>query len=81
MQRLHNANHSLMQGKDSKNLLIIHGYLFEGSGSNIYVQNIALTWKNMGHKVNIICQDRNAGSHPQVDQFIRGLPDKTTKPL
>lgn len=70
-----------MENKESKHLVIVHGYLFEGSGSNIYVQNIALTWKKMGHRVTVICQDRKAASHPEVNQFIKGMPDKNMEHL
>lgn len=35
----------------------------------------------MGHKVTVICQDRKAASHPEVNSYIEGLPNKDTKPL
>lgn len=60
---------------------MLHGYLFEGSGSNVYVQNIATTWKEQGHRVTVICQDRNGANIPCVDHFMRGLPDANTPKL
>ncbi len=52
------------------NLVIVHGYLLQGTGSNIYVVNIAKTWKKQGHAVTVVCQDPDAGDLPFVDEFI-----------
>ena len=35
----------------------------------------------MGHRVTVVCQDRNAGKLPLVDSFIRGTPSKDTPKL
>ena len=51
-------------------LILLHGYLLQGTGSNIYVVNIAKAWKNQGHAVTVICQDRQAAVLPFVDEFI-----------
>ena len=66
---------------ESRHLVILHGYLFEGSGSNIYVQNIAMSWKAQGHKVTVICQDRKVSNNPAVDYYIRGMPSEDTPKL
>lgn len=58
-----------------KHLLMVHGYLFEGSGSNVYVQNIACNWKQQGHKVTVVCQDRFGAKRQGVDDFIIGSPN------
>ena len=42
-------------------LILWHGYLLEGTGSNIYTQNIARAWGRLGHDVVVICQQRRAG--------------------
>jgi glycosyltransferase involved in cell wall biosynthesis len=60
-------------------IVILHGYILQGTGSNVYVANIAKAWKNQGHKVTILCQDRNAGKLPIVDEFILGTPDSKLK--
>ena len=53
-------------------LVIVHGYLLSGTGSNIYTTNVAKAWKDMGHAVTVVCQDRNAGSLEFVDECFIG---------
>ncbi len=38
-------------------ILIWHGYLLEGTGSNIYTQAVARAWGRAGHDVVVFCQD------------------------
>ena len=45
---------------------LLHGWLLTGSGSNIYVQNVARSLWKQGHDVHIFCQDRNATKLPFV---------------
>jgi glycosyltransferase involved in cell wall biosynthesis len=40
-------------------LLIFHGYLLRGTGSNIYTANLARTLAALGHEVHLLCQDRD----------------------
>ncbi|HET8821965.1 MAG TPA: glycosyltransferase family 4 protein [Thermoleophilaceae bacterium] len=40
-------------------ILIFHGYLLRGTGSNIYNANLARTLAELGHEVHLLCQDRN----------------------
>ena len=64
-------------------LVLLHGYLLQGTGSNIYVANIAKAWQNQGHSVSVVCQDRNAGALPFVQEFIGPhdkLPDDPPNP-
>ncbi len=51
------------------NLVLVHGYLLQGTGSNIYVANVAKAWKEAGHSVTVICQDRKAGELNFTDEF------------
>lgn len=44
------------------NILIWHGYLLSGTGSNIYAQNIAKQFIKQGHNVFLFCQDRDIES-------------------
>ncbi len=53
-------------------LVIVHGYLLSGTGSNIYSVNVAKTWKQFGHAVTVVCQDRNAGKLEFVDECFIG---------
>jgi hypothetical protein len=41
-------------------ILIFHGYLLRGTGSNIYNSNLARALAGLGHKVDLFCQDRSA---------------------
>ena len=38
-------------------VLIFHGYLLRGTGSNIYNANLARTLAELGHEVHLLCQD------------------------
>jgi glycosyltransferase involved in cell wall biosynthesis len=48
-------------------ILLWHGYLLSGSGSNIYTANIAREWRARGHDVLILCQDKHASRLRFVD--------------
>ena len=39
-------------------ILLWHGYLLSGSGSNLYTANIARVWRAQGHDVLLMCQER-----------------------
>ena len=49
-------------------ILLWHGYLLTGSGSNVYTANIAREWRAAGHDVVVMCQDRHAADLPFVDE-------------
>ena len=49
-------------------ILLWHGYLLTGSGSNVYTANVAREWRAAGHDVVVMCQDRRAGDLPFVDE-------------
>jgi glycosyltransferase involved in cell wall biosynthesis len=40
-------------------ILIFHGYLLRGTGSNIYNANLVRTLAALGHEVDLLCQDRD----------------------
>ncbi|MEX1177056.1 MAG: glycosyltransferase family 4 protein [Nitriliruptor sp.] len=42
-------------------ILIWHGYLLGGTGSNVYTRSLARTWARQGHDVVVLCQD----PHPE----------------
>jgi len=48
-------------------ILVWHGYLLSGSGSNIYTANLARVWRAAGHEVLLMCQDRRAHEQGFVD--------------
>jgi glycosyltransferase involved in cell wall biosynthesis len=51
-------------------IVIVHGYILNGTGSNIYTINLAKSYKNMGHAVTIVCQDLNSLNYDFVDELI-----------
>lgn len=48
-------------------LLLFHGYLLRGTGSNIYTASLAESLVALGHEVHLLCQDRAAAELPFVD--------------
>ncbi len=78
-------SHHLLLGKVKlfMHLVLLHGYLLQGTGSNIYVANIAKAWKNQGYAVTVVCQDRQANLLPFVNEYIGpedNLPPFPPKP-
>ena|SRR5579862_3007728 len=43
-------------------ILLWHGYLLGGTGSNVYTRAVAREWSRAGHDVTIVCQER----HPEL---------------
>jgi glycosyltransferase involved in cell wall biosynthesis len=41
-------------------IVLWHGYLLSGTGSNVYTRELALEWRRAGHEVVVVCQDRRA---------------------
>lgn len=42
-------------------ILIWHGYLLGGTGSNVYTRSLARAWSRLGHEVVVLCQE----PHPE----------------
>jgi glycosyltransferase involved in cell wall biosynthesis len=66
-------------------ILIFHGYLLEGTGSNVYNARLAAALAELGHEVHLLCQDRHperyafldaAGSWEQGELDVRALPGR-----
>jgi glycosyltransferase involved in cell wall biosynthesis len=47
-------------------VLIFHGYLLRGTGSNVYNASLAEALARLGHEVHLLCQDANANELPWV---------------
>jgi glycosyltransferase involved in cell wall biosynthesis len=47
-------------------VLIWHGYLLGGTGSNVYTRSLARAWSRLGHDVVVFCQE------PQPERFDLG---------
>jgi len=39
-------------------ILLWHGYLLGGTGSNVYSRELARAWSRAGHDVTVVCQER-----------------------
>ncbi len=52
-------------------LLIFHGYLLDGTGSNVYNARLAAALVRLGHDVHLLSQDR----HPERQPFVDAVGD------
>jgi glycosyltransferase involved in cell wall biosynthesis len=48
-------------------ILIFHGYLLRGTGSNVYNASLATALVRLGHEVHLLCQERDAAELDFVD--------------
>ncbi|HEY4895302.1 MAG TPA: glycosyltransferase, partial [Solirubrobacteraceae bacterium] len=48
-------------------ILIFHGYLLGGTGSNVYNARLAAALAGQGHEVHVLSQDRHPDEQPFVD--------------
>jgi glycosyltransferase involved in cell wall biosynthesis len=49
---------SLDQVRNRMKILLWHGYLLGGTGSNVYTRALARAWGKTGHEVVVLCQER-----------------------
>jgi glycosyltransferase involved in cell wall biosynthesis len=52
-------------------ILLFHGYMLRGTGSNIYNANLTRALAKLGHEVHLLCQDRKV----QIDDVQIHNPD------
>jgi glycosyltransferase involved in cell wall biosynthesis len=52
-------------------ILVFHGYLLAGTGSNVYNARLAAAFVRQGHDVHLLCQDR----HPEQQRFVSAAGD------
>lgn len=52
-------------------VLIFHGYLLHGTGSNIYTASVARALARQGNEVHLLCQER----HPEELDFVDAVAD------
>jgi glycosyltransferase involved in cell wall biosynthesis len=48
---------------DAMRILLWHGYLLGGTGSNVYTRQLAREWSRAGHDVTVFCQDPDPGRY------------------
>jgi glycosyltransferase involved in cell wall biosynthesis len=58
-------------GCASVRVLIFHGYLLDGTGSNVYNARLAAALVRLGHDVHLLSQDR----HPERQPFVDAVGD------
>jgi glycosyltransferase involved in cell wall biosynthesis len=44
-------------------IVVWHGYLLSGTGSNIYTRALVREWSRAGHEVVVVCQEPNPEAH------------------
>src|SRR5947208_7898040 len=44
-------------------IVLWHGYLLGGTGSNVYTRALARVWSRLGHEVVLVCQEPNPGAY------------------
>jgi glycosyltransferase involved in cell wall biosynthesis len=44
-------------------IVLWHGYLLGGTGSNVYTRALARAWSRLGHEVVVVCQERNLDTY------------------
>jgi glycosyltransferase involved in cell wall biosynthesis len=60
-------------------ILLWHGYLLGGTGSNVYTRALAREWSRAGHEVVVVCQERHperydlGGARVVVPELPEGL--------
>jgi glycosyltransferase involved in cell wall biosynthesis len=62
-------------------ILLWHGYLLSGSGSNIYTRAIARLWREEGHHVVVMCQETRPEPFDWIDRVVELRADHTYQPL
>jgi len=56
-------------------ILIFHGYLLRGTGSNIYNASLVRAFARLGHQVELVCQERRADELDLPDAVTVTVPD------
>jgi glycosyltransferase involved in cell wall biosynthesis len=59
-------------------VLLWHGYLLGGTGSNVYTQALAREWSRAGHDVTVVCQERHPEQYDLAGArvVVPDLPDR-----
>ena len=59
-------------------IVLWHGYLLGGTGSNVYTRALAREWSLAGHDVTIVCQERHPERHDlgTAAIVVPELPDR-----
>jgi len=56
-------------------VLLWHGWLLEGSGSNVFTARVAEVLRSSGHEVLVVCQEPHPDRYPWIDAWGSVGPD------
>jgi len=60
-------------------ILLWHGYLLGGTGSNVYTRSLARAWSRLGHEVVVFSQDPNPSAHDGLERVTVVRPQLDTR--
>jgi glycosyltransferase involved in cell wall biosynthesis len=60
-------------------ILLWHGYLLGGTGSNVYTRSLARAWSRLGHEVVVFSQDPNPSAHEGLEGITFVRPQLDTR--
>ncbi|MFH2202228.1 MAG: glycosyltransferase family 4 protein [Elusimicrobiota bacterium] len=60
---------------------LLHGWLLDGSGSNIYVRELARALRELGHEVHVLCQEPHPERFPQSGRIHVPAIDRRLMPV
>ncbi len=60
-------------------ILLWHGYLLGGTGSNVYTRSLARAWSRVGHDVVVFSQDPNPSAHDGLEGVTVVRPQLDTR--
>jgi glycosyltransferase involved in cell wall biosynthesis len=61
-------------------ILLWHGYLLGGTGSNVYTRSLARAWSRLGHEVFLFCQDPHPDRYEGLER-VRVVRPRIDVPL
>jgi glycosyltransferase involved in cell wall biosynthesis len=62
-------------------ILLWHGYLLGGTGSNVYTRSLARAWSRLGHEVVVFCQDPDPARYDLGGARVARPPIDTRLPV
>ena len=62
-------------------ILLWHGYLLGGTGSNVYTRSLARAWSRLGHEVVVFCQDPDPARYDVGGAHVVRPPIDTRLPV
>jgi glycosyltransferase involved in cell wall biosynthesis len=62
-------------------ILLWHGYLLGGTGSNVYTRSLARAWSRLGHEVVVFCQDPDSARYDLGGARVVRPPIDTRLPV